>query len=211
MNLPLSARDDEILLALVQKVRLFSLRQIATHWWDGQAANARRRLRQLTETGWLQRIEVSARTLPELLQPVLVWQPGEGVPNCEAAAYQMQRRWHSLPVRPLAAFIATDYAARIYGGKCRGVLKHPLQATHDLGVAQIWLRLRATAPEWAAAWRGEDLLADTRRAEKCPDAFIVNPSGLVVCILEFGGAYQAQRIREFHDDCAARGLPYQIW
>ena len=43
----LTQRDIEILLALVQKVRIFSLRQIARHWWHGEMANARRRLNLL--------------------------------------------------------------------------------------------------------------------------------------------------------------------
>ena len=49
MTLPLTQRDFALIIALVQKVRLFSLRQITEHWWSGETANARRRLRQLTE------------------------------------------------------------------------------------------------------------------------------------------------------------------
>jgi len=87
-----------------------------------------------------------------------------------------------------------------------------LQATHDLGVAALWLRLLSAAPQWAAAWRSEDLLAHTRSGEKLPDAFIVDQAGQVQWVLEFAtDNYDAQRIREFHDDCAVRHLPYQIW
>ena len=46
-DLHITNRDREILQALVQKVRLFSQRQIADHWWDGELANARRRLKRL--------------------------------------------------------------------------------------------------------------------------------------------------------------------
>ena len=211
MMLTLSERDHDMLLALCQRVRLFNLRQIASHWWGGETANTRRRLKQLADSGLIERIEVSARTLPELTQPVIAWRPDIDVPNFDAASYQLQRRWQSLPVRSCTAFIATERAAGLYGGRGRGELKHQLQATHDLGVAQVWLQLSQTAPQWAAAWRGEDLFSDTRRGEKCPDAMIVNDNGQVVCVIEFGGQYHAERLRAFHEDCAGRGLPYQVW
>jgi hypothetical protein len=211
MMFTLTDRDHELNSALCQKVRLFSLQQIAMTWWNGETANARRRLRQLAHAGLIQRIEVAARTLPSLTQPVVVWRPGMEPPDCDAASYKLQRRWQSLPVRPCTAFIASESAARLYGARNRGDLRHPLQATHDLGVAQVFLQLRATARPWAEAWRGEDFLAETRRGEKCPDAFIVNDENQIVCVIEFGGQYHAERIREFHDDCCHRNLLYQLW
>ena len=62
-----------------------------------------------------------------------------------------------------------------------------------------------------AAWRGEDMLADTRRGEKLPDGFIVDEQGNVAWIVEFAGAYDADRVRAVHQDCAQRVLPYQMW
>jgi hypothetical protein len=93
----------------------------------------------------------------------------------------------------------------------RGELKHPTQATHDLGVAAVWLRLQEVAPEWATAWRGEDLFAHTRHGEKIPDAFIVDANEQVTWVIEFGGAYDRERLRAFHADCASRRVSYQIW
>jgi hypothetical protein len=79
-----------------------------------------------------------------------------------------------------------------------------------LGVAAVWLTLCQVAPDWAAAWHSEDLLAHTRRGQKCPDAFLMH-DGQVVGVVEFGGAYDARRVREFDVDCRRRNLPYQIW
>lgn len=209
--LSLTERDHELLQALVQKVRLFSLRQLALNWWDGQLANARRRLKQLAAQGLVNRIEVTARTLPSIRQPIIVWHPADVAPNFDSASYQFQKRWDSSAARPCTAFVATERLSRIFGGQRRGDLKHPLQATHDLGVAEVWLHLCRTAPACAGAWRNEDILAHTRRGEKCPDAFIMNDHNEVVSVIEFGGAYSAERVRAFHDDCAERGLPYQMW
>lgn len=215
--LSLTDRDEEFHQSLVQKVRLFNLRQIADQWFGGDLANTRRRLKQHVAADLIQRVEVQAKPLPELLQPVVTWRAGDDVPDYAAVAYQLQSRWKSSPVRPCSAFIATERLSQLYGGRNRGELKHPLQATHDLGVAQIWLHLHTHYPEWAKAWRGEDLLAHTRRGEKVPDAFIVNAAEEVCCVIEFGGAYSTQRVREFCEDCmqrdvaGQRGLPFQLW
>lgn len=204
-------RDHEIVQALVFRVRLFSQRQLAEHWWNGETANARRRLSQLAEHDLVERITVQARTLPVLESPLAVWKPGDSAPDCGQVAWRCQSRWRMRPLRPCTAWIATEKAARNFGGTQRGQIHHPAQVTHDLGVAAVWLRLKQVAPKWAAAWRGEDVIAHTRRGEKLPDAFIVDGQSKVVLVIEFGGGYDAQRVAAFHEDCAARELPYQIW
>jgi hypothetical protein len=93
----------------------------------------------------------------------------------------------------------------------RGEVKRETQATHDLGVAQVWLQLDLRSPQLADAWRGEDVMALTRQRQKLPDAFIVDTAGATLCVIEFGGSYDEPRIREFHEDCADRALPYQLW
>lgn len=209
----ITGRDRELLQALTLKVRLFSLRQIAEHWFGQDVANARRRLRQLELAGLLQRVTLAARPTPPLFEPIVVWQPGNAAPDFGRAAWQIESRWHDRPVRHCATYIATAKTANAFGGKARGELKRPLQATHDLGVAAIWLRLRVVSPQLAAAWRGEDLLAHTRRGpgDKLPDAFLVDVAGEVVSVIEFGGSYDAARVQAFHADCARRQLPYQLW
>lgn len=207
----MTRRDRELLAALVLKVRLFALRQIADHWWDGEVANARRRLKQLVAGELIHRVTVLVRTLPAIEAPVVSWQPNQAAPDFDAVSYRLQSRWQSRPVRPVTAFIASEKSAQLFGGKHRGELKHQMQATHDLGVAAVWLRFHECAPAWADAWQGEDQLAHTRRGEKLPDAFVVNEQGQTTSVVEFGGAYDAARVEEFHLDCASRDLPYQIW
>ncbi len=209
--LSLTRRDGEIVQALVQKVRLFSQRQIADAWWHGEVGNARRRLKRLGQADLVERITVQARTLSDMSKPLVIWQPGRPSPNFGQIAYQCQSRWRRRPLRPCAAWIATAKSAQLFGGPGRGALKHPTQAGHDLGVAAVWLWFRTTASAWAEAWRGEDLLAHTRRGVKLPDAFLVDGRERVTWVVEFGGAYDQARVREFHEDCAARSLPYQLW
>lgn len=204
-------RDQELIEALTHKVRLFSLRQIAGAWWAGDLANTRRRLRQLTAAGLLERVTVSARTLPAIDVPLCSWEPGRRQPEFGPIAYQLQQRWQGRAVRPTTAFLASQHAAQLYGSRSRGELKNASQATHDLGVSAVWLQLRQQAEAWARAWLGEDQMAETRRGEKIPDAFIVDAADRTVAVVEFGGRYDTQRLQTFHEDCATRKLPYQIW
>jgi len=210
-TLHITNRDREILQALVQKVRLFSQRQIADHWFNGELVNARRRLGRLTQRDLIARLTVQARPAPAIEVPLVTWRPGQPDPEFGQVAYRCQQRWRHRPTRPCTAWIATERAAQLFGGVRRGELKNALQATHDLCVAGVWLRLREVSPQWAMAWRGEDLLAHTRRGEKLPDAFIVDQAEQVLWVIEFAGGYDAERVEAFHRDCAARSLPYQLW
>jgi hypothetical protein len=196
---------------LVQKVRLFSQRQLVDYWWNGEQPNARRRLKRLAQCGLIARMTVQARSTPVMKSPLASWQPGESAPDFGQIAYRCQQRWRIRPTRPCSAWIATEKASQIFGGVQRGDLKNALQATHDLGVAAVWLRLRECASQWATAWRSEDLLAHTRRGEKLPDAFIVDEAGQVIWVIEFCGGYDAERVKAFHQDCVSRELPYQLW
>ena len=209
--LHLTQRDDEIVKALVLKVRLFSQRQIVDHWWGGELANCRRRLQRLADRNLLRRTTVLARPTPVLEKPLIRWRPGEVAPDFGQVAYRCQERWRSRPARQCTVWLATEVASNVYGGIGRGELKHPTQATHDLGVAAVWLQFHEVAPWWAAAWRGEDLMAHTRRGEKLPDAFVVGDSEYVHCVIEFGGGYDAERVEAFHQDCVKRDLTYQLW
>ena len=106
---------------------------------------------------------------------------------------------------------ATEKAAQLFGGRRRSGITKELQVTHDLGVTAIWLFLDRADPQWADAWRGEDVMAVTRYRQKLPDGFIVDASGTPICAMEFGGSYDEQRVLEFHEDCVSRDLPYQLW
>ena len=95
----ITSRDCELSSALVQKVRLFTQRQIADHWWDGDMANTRRRLTILRQAGLVQRMAVPARTLPPIEAPVLIWQPGQPIPAFGQIGHTLRERWRA-PRRP---------------------------------------------------------------------------------------------------------------
>lgn len=210
-SIRLTERDDEMLQALSLRVKFFSQRQLSDHWFEGDATNTRRRMNQLQTVGMVERVSLRARSLPPLTQPLIAWQPGQADPDYGSVAHACSSRWRKRHVQSCTAYIATQAASQRYGGRMRGEVKREMQATHDLGVAQIWLQLDLQSPQLADAWCGEDLMAHTRKGQKLPDGFIVDAQGATLCVIEFGGSYDQPRIREFHEDCAQRALPYQLW
>ena len=207
-----TTRDMEILEVLTFKVRLLTQRQVAREWWGGgpyALGSSRERIRKLERAGLVARTTLNARPLLELDQPVCRWQPGAPAPDADAVAHRLQSRWTEAP-RTTAAIHATQKTADQLGG-IGGPVRHRLQATHDLHLAEVYLNFRANSPDLAAAWVGEDVFAPSRKGEKLPDAILRDSAGNILLVIEFGGKYDASRVRIFHDDCAIRGTPYELW
>ncbi|MBS0261572.1 MAG: hypothetical protein JSS02_06400 [Planctomycetes bacterium] len=123
----------------------------------------------------------------------------------------MQKRWQ-FPARQTTIFVATARAAGMFGGHSKGALRRQFQAGHDLGVTQVYVCISRYNPSLLRWWIGEDCLAPVRRRQKLPDAVLsCSPDMLPYLVLEFGGAYDKTRVQDFHEDCEARGLPYEIW
>jgi len=210
--MPLTHRDEELLMALVHKLRVISLEQIADTWWHGLASGvtcARRRLRVLTERRLVSNQRIMARPLPSISKPLATWRPGKSMPPFGPLAWKLQRRW-SNPAKQTTVFTATTRASRQFGGKNTARLKHRHQVTHDLGVTQVYLTIRADSPARALRWVGEDRLSH-RRGEKVPDALLAASDRLPAEAIEFGGAYDATRLQQFHRDCQRKDLRYEIW
>lgn len=206
-------RDEALLETLVFKVRLLALEMIAEAWWSNAIApevHADRRLQHLVEAGLLEQVEVLAEPLLALKSPVFCWQPDEPEPDCDAIGYALQSRWTQAP-RHTTIYVATKKAINEYGGRGRGGLRRRLQATHDLHLSAVYLHYLRDDPDAAAAWVGEDMLGKAGHHVKDPDAIVLDPEGRPEKIVEFGGRYDARRVRDFHDHCARFGLSYELW
>jgi hypothetical protein len=210
----LADRDLDILRTLSLHVRLLSLKQVATYWWSDSPSAipaARRRLGLLVKSGHLERLRFPIHPIPALHAPVFTWRPQLPPPDYGAVSWTLQSRWTEQP-SPTTTFIATTQAANLFGGRSRGRLKRSFQASHDLGLAAVYLHFRKTRPEEAALWIGEDILARFRKRQKIPDAVIAAaPENKPQLVIEFGGAYDAERVRSFHIDSKIRKLAYELW
>jgi hypothetical protein len=214
MSLRLTSRDSEILDHLSTAVRLFSLDQIAHAWWRGSGDPrklADERIRRLARAGWVERYSVLVRPMPEIMAPVACWRPGQLAADFGKIAWQVQSRWKKGP-RQCLVVVASGRTTKSRIGKSPRRIRQYFQLTHDLGVAETFLRFRETRPEEATLWKGEGIISPLRRKKKVPDAIIAGdliwPPRLVV---EFAGAYARERIEVFHWFCEKEQLAYELW
>lgn len=209
----LTERDSEILEVLATRVRCLSVRQVAAYWWSAGAEghrNACARLRKLTQAGWLHSDAVLARPLPTLHAPLAVWAPEDPCPNFATLSYALKSRFIS-PVANTPIVFAARLAASRFGGN-PGRAPRRAEATHDLGLAQVFLKLLRERPNRAKRWIAESELArgGSNAARKIPDAMIRSRGGQETAI-EFGGEYSKAKLTAFHEDCAARERGYELW
>lgn len=195
----------ELLHTLTHCVRLLTARQLA-------GEGCLRLAEKLASAGLLTRCIVRCGPLLVLQAPLASWEPGQLPPHFHTCAYRARIRGRG-HVGPTTAFLASNRAAAVMGGR-GGPLKNPLQATHDVHVAEVFLVLRRTSPHLASRWVGEDALPRTKRfrREQRPDAAIVDADGRVQQVTEFiGASYGPHRLVAIHQHCAKRGWRYDLW
>jgi hypothetical protein len=209
----MTERDREIIVALSAKIRMLSFEDILETWWPpskSAVTNARRRLSAMVDERLLVKDRAFARPRLSLAEPVFRWKPGQEAPAFGELSWKLKSRWTEEP-REITVYLATRRAAGIYGGTADGRIKNHSQTTHDIHLGALYLKLRREAPTLAAGWVGEGVLAPTRERQKLPDAILHDREGRPRLVMEFGGAYPADRLEAFHEDCAARELPYELW
>lgn len=209
----LTDRDLALLTMLVRKSRLASLDQVIFHWWgrnESVVRHGRRRIRLLSDAGWIDAQRALARPLLEMTAPLYDWGPTNPTPEFGHLAWRALSRW-KLPARRVTVIAASRKARLMFGGTGRRPLRNVCQFTHDLHVTAVYLQFLQIRPEDAVAWRGEDEIAGKRSGEVVPDALLVDGGGVPYRAIEFGGRYSADRLRHFHEGCARRNLPYEVW
>jgi len=177
--------------------------------WGSSPAYVSRRLRQLIAADLLLVARVPVHPLLPLSEPLIVWSPGDQEPDAGRLSYRLQARWVHPPM-PTTLYLASRRAGHLFGGR-GGSFEYPLQATHDLHVAALYVRLAATSPEDLPRWRGEETLRIGRKRGKVPDAVLVDSRGKPERAIEFGGRYGPHRVRTFHRVCANQRLVYELW
>jgi hypothetical protein len=209
----LTDRDRSILRDLTAKIRVATFPQLARNFWPASGSgtlNARRRLDELVARELLAKTRIVAHPLLALTGPVVGWRPGAPKPGPSEVAGRLQARWQDDP-RAMNVYLAGRRAITLFGARALGAIRNPFQVTHDLHLSEVYFLLRRAEPELADAWVGEEVLAPSRKNQKLPDAILHDQEGRARLVIEFGGKYPARRVAAFHDDCEARGLPYELW
>lgn len=202
----------EVVAALTQHVRVLTVDQIARTWWphtQRPRSNALKGLADLEGRGLVETFSMMAQPEIDLPGPVFVWRPGDPEPDFRAIASRLRARWKR-PRRPTDAVIATRRAARDYGGYLGGRRPRASEATHDLHLAQVYLRMRRESPELLEFWVSEaqQYAEGGGRNEPLPDV-IIRPAGAAQFLVEFAGQYSRRKLEEFHG--RTNHIPYQLW
>jgi hypothetical protein len=208
----LTTRDRSIVETLTLRVRVLSVRQIARHWFAGQAnatESALRRLSRIEAAGLIEQFSAFARPEPIMEGPVIRWSPGCEIPNFEAVSYRLVSRWDE-PAVLTKICIATMVGGSLAGGY-GGRRPRPSEVSHDICLTAIYLRRIVSDPTTSAKWLSEARLRSLGFGDhtRLPDA-IIEEHG-VRTVIEFGGSYSGAKLRDFHDFCVEEALAYEIW
>ncbi len=206
----LAPPEVELIRTLTIRTRLLSESQSARILKREQQPT-RRAIKKLAEAGFIHFFFALARPELHTTAPVVTWSPGEPVPELSRAAYLLKSRWTEAPVRT-RIIIASTASGRQFGGK-GGRFPRGTEVTHDLHLAHVYLHFREFRRELAVRWISEEGIKAAREMqdEKVPDAMIQRSDGGCELIVECGGAYPKRKLTSFHEYCAERSLPYEVW
>jgi hypothetical protein len=208
----LTERDLAILDTLSNRVRVVTATQLARTWFGDSARAIDRvslRMRGLEERGLVEHFDVHARGEVMAAEALVTWEPGDVAANFDAVSYQLVKRW-TRPATLARLWIATEMGAAVVGG-IRGRRPRLSEVSHDISLTGLYLRQLQKDSVTAKTWLSE---AHLRRAgfgdhARLPDAMVERDGKATV--IEFGGAYSGQKLREFHTFCSEEMLPYELW
>ena len=150
-------------------------------------------------------------SIPAFDEPLCRWFPGDGLPNFGGLSHRMIQRRRRAARHRMKVYWALPRAVRMVGG-AGGRLRQPHQAEHDLGVTEVYLVRRRLDSCSELRWLGEDSFKKLFRPRgKMPDAVLCDHDGNVHVAIEYGGLYPVKRLCRFHQHCARRSIPYEIW
>jgi|GEM_PF-4255678 len=187
----LTHTNEKIAQLLATKVRVMTADQLAERFFQQRKSPlecAQRATRKLQQQGYADTWAGMVRQLP-LEQPLLVWKPGDALPEFGKLAWVNHKRWRAQGPRKTRCLTSTDKAKARFGGLSRQPRPHELE--HDVAVAEVYLLLGNKSAIAAEAWHHEDSLPN--KPGKRPDAIIHRKEELVFVDV-LGRGYSRQKI-----------------
>ena len=211
MNLTLTDRDFTILEALVFQVRFLTVRLVAELWWPGglNQRQARKRLEQLSKSGFVELHVINASPLMPVTEPLFTWKPNDIEPEFEMLSKQVRDRWEKAP-QPTTVCVASKQSASLLGNKVSG-LPAIERWDYDLRLSSVYAKYRKDSPASLGRWVGSQGLLNADERLKRLDAWLVHKNGLVIRAIKSAGRNDADRLKSFHQHCLANNLPYELW
>ena len=204
-------REEQILRALANDVRVFSLTQVARVWWSSTRwgrSRAKAAMIELDSSGWLQVHRSLARPVYELYQPLVSWSPSDETPDFWELSRVLHRRANTAASMTTFVFASARSVAMFGRGRAPSVKL--TQMTHDLQVAEVYLRYRTNGLS-ARHWVSEDRLPHDWPLKQRPDATVTNEEGEIHRAVEYGGDYPPSRLVEMHEGLSSIQMDYEIW
>ena len=204
-------RELDIVDALTRRVRRMTLSQIGELWWPelGSQKALRTELKRLREGGLLRRTMINAHPRLAIKSPVFFWQPSQTEPDIHRVAEKVRRRWQ-YGGEPTEVYWASSHAANLFGSGA-GQLPNVRHGDHDLLLSEVYVFYRLRRPDVVHRWASEDVFPKAGFRIKNPDAFLLDDSGHPMLVVESAGRYGIRQIESFHQHCAERDLPYELW
>ena len=205
--------EEEILVALAWHLRVLSVEQIARTWWQGQATAKRRAtdaIKARQKNGWLHVRELLSRPTSPLGGPLVSWTPNHRAPNFDKLSRLLHRRARTA-ARKIRVVTATRKTRELYGVAGPGHRPKLTQLSHELFVAEIFIRYRANGLDVDRQWIGEDQFPKSWPVRSRPDVLLRNQDDKIVRAVEYGGAYTVHRLSKLHAALRSIPLAYEIW
>lgn len=210
MHAELNQHERELLHAAVRCVAQFG-GTFASAFWGVPTTVANQRLRRLERRKLLRGRKVLVSELSGTPKPLCSWKPGEKTPLIGRVSYLARRRWRDLALKVTRVYYATDLARAIFG---RDPVKAPrdIQATHDLGLASVYLAFLRRYPLLTQqCWLNESEYAHNRgRFVKVEDAMLCR-NGDVLLLIDFAGAYRPDRVQALLTHAEKHQVPIAIY
>lgn len=204
-------REEQIVRALANDVRVLSLSQVARTWWSDTRwgrSRAKTAMAVLEAEGWAQVHTSLARPIRELNRPLLSWSPGDEAPDLLELSRTLHRR--ARQDASMTAFVLAGARSVALFSRGRAPSVKLTQMTHDLHVAEVYLWYRTNGLP-ARHWVSEDRLPRDWPLRERPDATLTDDKGNIRRAIEYGGDYPAERLEELHCGLSSIGLNYEIW
>jgi len=205
----LTRRDKQIILDLALKARLMTGSQISHHYFSSKPQLASRRLRFLFGKGWLTETTAVVPQPPTILKPLYRSEQEIETPDfLKLSKYFLARARSRLMVKQSIVRASAKSLLLILGVKRSAKSPHH-QIGHDIGMAEVILWLKRMSPIDYHHLVGEDSLSSNAFPGFLPDAIV--RIGDRVHFVEFGGAYDVNRLRLIHESCMSLEVTYDLY
>lgn len=196
-------RSEATIGFLTDRVRFATEKQLAiVH--EITPSEVGRELRALAKAGWVESASLALRR-PRVECPIMTdLDPMTMIPS---VSWKLESRWDKAEPERTRIWWASRRASKLYGGRFSGV-KQTLQIEHDLMILDVLQKRKCFAK---LEWLCEDDLRDSTALfdGKLPDAIIAEGEG--VKVIEVGGRYSVERLKDFISAMNWARMAFEIW